>query len=88
MEWVLGHMEDADFNEPLPAPSSSAAAPAHQPASSKPVDPEQAAMLGAMGFTPEQVNPAFPEEAYSADNPGMLACTTPCSGAAVGTIDP
>ena len=52
MEWVLSHMEDPDFNEPLPA-SSSPQAPA-QP-SSRPVDPEQIGMLGAMGFTPEQV---------------------------------
>lgn len=22
MEWVLGHMEDADFNDPLPPPSA------------------------------------------------------------------
>lgn len=56
MEWVLSHMEDPDFNEPLPA-SSSPHAPA-QP-SGKPADPEQVGMLGAMGFTPEQVPPWF-----------------------------
>jgi uncharacterized UBP type Zn finger protein len=52
MEWVLSHMDDPDFNEPLPA-SSSTQAPA-QPGST-PVDPEQVGMLGAMGFTPDQV---------------------------------
>ena len=59
MEWVLSHMEDPDFNEPLPA-SSSSQVPAQQQSSQKAADPEQVAMLGAMGFTPEQVVPTFP----------------------------
>lgn len=54
MEWVLSHMEDPDFNEPLPA-SSSSQAPAPQQSSQKAADPEQVSMLGAMGFTPQQV---------------------------------
>ena len=54
MEWVLSHMEDPDFNEPLPA-SSSPQAPAQQQSSQKAADPEQVSMLGAMGFTPQQV---------------------------------
>ena len=56
MEWVLSHMEDPDFNDPLPASSSSQApAPAQQQSSQKAADPEQLSMLEAMGFTPQQV---------------------------------
>ncbi len=56
MEWVLSHMGDPDFNEPLPASSSSQApAQAQQQGSQKAADPEQVSMLGAMGFTPQQV---------------------------------
>ena len=53
MEWVLSHMEDPDFNEPLPA-SSSPPAPAQQQRGQA-ADLEQVAMLCAMGFTTEQV---------------------------------
>ena len=56
MEWVLSHMEDPDFNDPLPASSSSQApAPAQPQSSQKPADPEQVSILEAMGFTPQQV---------------------------------
>ena len=54
MEWVLSHMGDSDFDEPMPASSSSHS---QQQSSQKPADPEQVAMLAAMGFTPEQVLP-------------------------------
>ena len=63
MEWVLSHMEDPDFNKPLPAPSSAPAAAPQQ--RSQAADPEQVAMLGAMGFTTEQVLPIFQEGAIS-----------------------
>ncbi len=53
MEWVLGHMEDADFNDPLPAPAA-AAAPPQQNSAAAP-DPGSVAMLASMGFTAEQV---------------------------------
>ena len=58
MEWVLSHMEDADFNEPLPAPPAAAAGEAgvQSGASSAPApDPESVAMLASMGFTSDQV---------------------------------
>ncbi|CAL5228914.1 g12137 [Coccomyxa viridis] len=60
MEWVLSHMGDPDFNEPLPASSSSQApAQAQQQGSQKAADPEQVSMLGAMGFTPQQAEAAL-----------------------------
>ena len=40
-EWVFAHMEDPDFNDPPAAPAAS------QPTA----DPEQVAMLSAMGFS-------------------------------------
>ena len=62
MEWVLSHMEDPDFNEPLPAPSSApTAAPQLR---SQTADTELGAMLGAMGFTTEQVVQIFQECAF------------------------
>lgn len=54
MEWVLGHMEDADFNDPLPPPPGAAAAAGSGTAAAAP-DPESVAMLSSMGFTSEQV---------------------------------
>ena len=62
MEWVLSHMEDPDFDEPLPA-TGAAPAPAAAPPQprSQAADPEQVAMLGAMGFTTEQVLLSFQE---------------------------
>ena len=78
MEWVLSHMEDPDFNEPLPASSSSqATAQAQQQSSQKAADPEQVSMLGAMGFTPQQVTYSPPramhpfslnKECFSSEN--------------------
>ncbi|CAG9463821.1 unnamed protein product [Pedinophyceae sp. YPF-701] len=50
-EWVFAHMEDPDFNDPPPAPGGSAGTPA--------ADPEAVAMLGSMGFTPEQAAAAL-----------------------------
>jgi len=50
MEWVLAHMGDADFNDPI---SSTAG-------SRKPeADPESVGMLTSMGFTAEQASAAL-----------------------------
>lgn len=54
MEWVLAHMEDADFNDPLPAPSGSAPGQAAAAAPS----PESLAMLESMEFSQKEVWPA------------------------------
>ena len=62
MEWVLGHMEDADFNEPLPDPSATAQpAPAStsSPAPEAAADPESLMMLASMGFTDVQAAAAL-----------------------------
>lgn len=58
MEWVLGHMEDADFNEPLPDPSA-AAQPSTAPAAEAAADPESVMMLVSMGFTDVQAAAAL-----------------------------
>jgi ubiquitin carboxyl-terminal hydrolase 5/13 len=54
MEWVLAHMADADFNDPIPPPQpAAAAAAAAAPAQAAPpaaADPEKVAMLAGMGF--------------------------------------
>lgn len=51
MNWVLEHMEDADFSSPIPKPTAagSTAGP----------DPEMITMLSSMGFTEEQANAAL-----------------------------
>lgn len=54
MEWVLAHMDDQDFNDPLPAPAPAAGAAA-APSIAKAADPDSLAMLTGMGFTSEQV---------------------------------
>jgi len=65
MEWVLAHMEDADFNDPLPPLTStstgtevpSAAAAELQKKKKTPLeeaDPDSLAMLQGMGFEPRQ----------------------------------
>ncbi|KAK3270733.1 ubiquitin-specific protease ubp14 [Cymbomonas tetramitiformis] len=54
MEWVFAHMEDPDFNDPLPPPGATAAAPA-----ATAPDPEAVATLSAMGFTVPQVEGAL-----------------------------
>ncbi|BDA47746.1 Ubiquitin carboxyl-terminal hydrolase 5 [Coccomyxa sp. Obi] len=51
MEWVLAHMEDPDFNDPLPAASA--------PSSTKTADPVSLAMLTGMGFTNQQAEAAL-----------------------------
>lgn len=58
MEWVLSHMEDDNFNEPLSQPSESAA-PAQAPTSGPAADPETVMMLVSMGFTDSQAAAAL-----------------------------
>lgn len=48
MEWVFAHMEDADFNDPVPAAAAATPAPPGAPAA---VDPESMMMLNSMGFS-------------------------------------
>jgi ubiquitin carboxyl-terminal hydrolase 5/13 len=52
MNWVFEHMEDSNFNEPLPAVEESAGADAGPPA-------EMVDMICAMGYTPEQAKGAL-----------------------------
>ena len=63
MAWVLGHMEDPNFNEPMSQPSETAApsqASAAGSASARPAaDPETVMMLVSMGFTDAQAAAAL-----------------------------
>ncbi|WIA38801.1 hypothetical protein OEZ86_002085 [Tetradesmus obliquus] len=54
MEWVFAHMEDPDFNDPLPPPAAAAAAGAQQQH-----DPEKVSMLAAMGFEADAAEAAL-----------------------------
>ncbi|KAL3152058.1 hypothetical protein ABBQ32_001169 [Trebouxia sp. C0010 RCD-2024] len=62
MEWVLTHMEDANFNEPLSEPSqappqaSTSGAAEAAPAAA---DPDSVMMLVSMGFTDQQAAAAL-----------------------------
>lgn len=62
MEWVLTHMEDANFNDPLSEPSQ---APPHASTSGAAeaapaaADPESVMMLVSMGFTDQQAAAAL-----------------------------
>ena len=64
MEWVLSHMEDADFNDPLPdtgqaAAAASAGGAAGTAGGQAAADPESVAQLSAMGFTDTQAAAAL-----------------------------
>uniref|UniRef100_A0A061RBY0 Ubiquitin carboxyl-terminal hydrolase n=1 Tax=Tetraselmis sp. GSL018 TaxID=582737 RepID=A0A061RBY0_9CHLO len=59
MEWVFSHMEDPDFNDPLP----SGGAPTD-------CDPEAVSMLMSMGFTEEQVRAALKAVSGSVERAG------------------
>lgn len=48
IEWVLTHMGDPDFNDPLPAATGQTAQP-------RPVAPHQLEAVMAMGFTADEV---------------------------------
>ena len=62
MEWVLSHMEDANFNDPLSEPSQAAAQASTTGAAAAPpaaADPESVMMLVSMGFTDQQAAAAL-----------------------------
>ena len=60
MEWVFAHMEDADFNDPLPPPGEQPAAGGGGSGGGAPAaDAAAIEMLGAMGFTPTQAEGAL-----------------------------
>jgi len=56
MEWVFAHMEDADFNDPLPPPGAAGGAGANGAA-----EPDAGAVetLASMGFSPEHAKGAL-----------------------------
>merc|ERR1719274_141812 len=61
MEWVFAHMEDADFNDPLPPPGAADAGGGGGGGGGggAAADPASVEMLGAMGFTPPQAEAAL-----------------------------
>ena len=58
MEWVLSHMEDPGFNDPLEAPAAAPEASTAAPAAEHSADPEALGMLQAMGFLEQQAGHA------------------------------
>lgn len=58
MEWVLSHMEDANFNDPLSEPSQASTTGAAE-APPTAADPEAVMMLVSMGFTDQQAAAAL-----------------------------
>jgi len=58
MEWVLAHMEDTDFNDPLPSPAAGGGAQ-QAAAEAGGADPESVALLSSMGFTDAQATAAL-----------------------------
>ena len=77
MEWVFAHMEDADFNEPLPPPGTSVTSP-----TAAAPDAEAVAMLSAIGFSAEQVelppSLSHPLPPAPAPSPCLSPCPSPC----------
>lgn len=59
--WMFGHMEDSDFNDPLPEPAAAGAADAAGGGGGKPAISQDAIeMLGAIGgFSPRQAEGAY-----------------------------
>lgn len=57
MNWLLGHMDDADLNDPLPSGGGGGAAGGTGGGAE--AEPEAVAMLGAMGFTERQAKAAL-----------------------------
>lgn len=57
-EWVFSHMEDADFNDPLPARGTRSTS-AVAAAASDAIDPESLMLLTSMGFTERQAAAAL-----------------------------
>ena len=51
MNWLLSHMEDADINDPIPAPTTSSTASSSSSSSSAPAPPaDLIEQLSSMGF--------------------------------------
>ena len=63
MNWVLEHMDDADFNDPLPASGAAAASASSSSAAAAAgeagVDAEALVMLTSLGFTERQAEAAL-----------------------------
>ena len=60
MEWVLAHMEDADFNDPLPSPAAGGGAQtAAESSGAGGADPKSVVLLSSMGFTDAQATAAL-----------------------------
>lgn len=64
MEWVLSHMEDANFNDPLSEPSQASTTGAAE-APPTAADPEAVMMLVSMGFTDQQAAAALKVSAHA-----------------------
>ncbi|KAF7974371.1 hypothetical protein HWV62_12338 [Athelia sp. TMB] len=61
MEWLFGHMEDPDIDDPIQVPSAGGAASGPEPSA------EQVAMLADMGFTSAQAKKALRETGGNAE---------------------
>ncbi|KAF8154934.1 ubiquitin carboxyl-terminal hydrolase 14 [Crassisporium funariophilum] len=62
MEWLFGHMEDSDIDDPIQVSSSTSGSPAvAEP------DPQQVSMLADMGFTSAQARKALRETSGNAE---------------------
>ncbi len=60
MEWVFSHMEDPDFNDPLPDPAAAAATGSGGGGGGDDdADAESVAMLEGMGFNSQQAKAAL-----------------------------
>lgn len=73
MEWVLSHMEDANFNDPIAEPSQAAPQASATGAVEAPpaaADPESVMMLVSMGFTNQQAAAALKVKSHAV----MLGC--------------
>lgn len=95
MEWVLAHMEDSDFNEPLPDPAAAAAAEGGISGGSQGVgsgaggaNPEAVAQLAAMGFDDAQAGAALQvgisehgNRQYTDAYTDACGCAVPCQAA-------
>ncbi len=91
MEWVLAHMEDSDFNEPLPDPAAAAAADGGISGGSQGVGsaaagakPEAVAQLAAMGFNDAQAGAALQvgiSEHRNRQYTDACGCAVPCQAA-------
>jgi ubiquitin carboxyl-terminal hydrolase 5/13 len=64
-DWLMGHMDDADFNDPLPelAAAAASAAAAHAPA----FDAEAVSLITAMGFSDALAKKALHETQGNAE---------------------